>query len=110
MSSSPEKKGGFRWDDVRIFYDDLNTMMMEIMMMTKYDDDERVGKRIRGRRNWPDSGAAGEADRFLFFFCDFVVRSVFELVDPACMAFEPGKDTEFRTFWNGAWLFGYQKY
>ena len=57
----PEKKGGFRWDDVRIFYDDLNTMMMEIMMMTKYDDDERVGKRIRGRRNWPDSGAAGGA-------------------------------------------------
>ena len=45
-----------------IFYDDLNTMMMEIMMMTKYDDDERVGKRIRGRRNWPDSGAAGEAE------------------------------------------------
>ena len=36
-------------------------MMMEIMMMTKYDDDERVGKRIRGRRNWPDSGAAGGA-------------------------------------------------
>ena len=33
-----------------------------------------------------------------YFFCDFVVRSVFELVDPACMAFEPGKDTEFRTF------------
>ena len=62
MSSSPKKKGGFRWDDVRIFYDDLNTMMMEIMMMTKYDDDERVGKRIRGRRNWPDSGAAGEAE------------------------------------------------
>ena len=31
-------------------------------MMTKYDDDERVGKRIRGRRNWPDSGAAGEAE------------------------------------------------
>ena len=30
-------------------------------MMTKYDDDERVGKRIRGRRNWPDSGAAGGA-------------------------------------------------
>ena len=57
----PKKKGGFRWDDVRIFYDDLNTMMMEIMMMTKYDDDERVGKRIRGRRNWPDSGAAGGA-------------------------------------------------
>ena len=28
-----KKKGGFRWDDVRIFYDDLNTMMMEIMMM-----------------------------------------------------------------------------
>ena len=62
MSSSRAKKGGFRWDDVRIFYDDLNTMMMEIMMMTKYDDDERVGKRIRGRRNWPDSGAAGEAE------------------------------------------------
>ena len=61
MSSSPKKKGGFRWDDVRIFYDDLNTMMMEIMMMTKYDDDEKVGKRIRGRRNWPDSGAAGGA-------------------------------------------------
>ena len=58
----PKKKGGFRWDDVRIFYDDLNTMMMEIMMMTKYDDDERVGERIRGRRNWPDSGAAGEAE------------------------------------------------
>ena len=35
---------------------------MEIMMMTKYDDDERVGKRIRGRRNWLDSGAAGEAE------------------------------------------------
>ena len=62
MPSSRKKKGGFRWDDVRIFYDDLNTMMMEIMMMTKYDDDERVGKRIRGRRNWPDSGAAGEAE------------------------------------------------
>ena len=26
--------------------------------MTQYDDDERVRKRIRGRRNWPDSGAA----------------------------------------------------
>ena len=62
MSPSPKKKGGFRWDDARIFYDDLNTMMMEIMMMTKYDDDERVGERIRGRRNWPDSGAAGEAE------------------------------------------------
>ena len=62
MSSSPKKKGGFRWDDVRIFYDDLNTMMMGIMMMTKYDDDERVRKRIRGRRNWPDSGAAGRPE------------------------------------------------
>ena len=28
-----KKKGGFRWDDVRILDDDLNTMMMEIMMM-----------------------------------------------------------------------------
>ena len=62
MPSSRKKKGGFRWDDVLIFYDDLNTMMMEIMVMTKYDDDERVGKRIRGRRNWPDSGAPAEAE------------------------------------------------
>ena len=57
-----KKKGGFRWDDVRIFYDDLNTRMMEIMMMMKNDDDERMGRRIRGRRSRPDSGAAGEAE------------------------------------------------
>ena len=62
MSSSPKKKGGFRWDDVRILDDDLNTMMMEIIMMMKYDDDERIGRRIRGRRSRPDSGAAGEAE------------------------------------------------
>ena len=62
MPSSPKKKGGFRWDDVLIFYDDLNTMMMEIlMMMMKNDDDERMGRRFRGRRSRPDSGAAGKA-------------------------------------------------
>ena len=62
MSSSPKKKGGFRWDDVRIFYDDLNMMMMEIIMMMKSDDDERMGRRIRERRIRPDSGATGEAE------------------------------------------------
>ena len=31
-------------------------------MMMKYDDDESMGRRIRGRRSRPDSGAAGEAE------------------------------------------------